>query len=259
MNTFQLEGVRVKVERARATLVNLKACIESHRETEMRRLEIAIGQRDLLAVDIDETETLYEYAVAVGEIAYNLRSSLDHLVWQLVIGNGGVPDDKTGFPVVRRESDYQARAKSMLRGLTDGECQTIEGCQPFRHDSNIGLHLRMLHTICNIDKHRHLNVVSTHSIASAHVEGEVPAGLLPSSMTRGLALFGMLEGSGYEHLIEADTVVDVCFKDAELEKASPGYRSPIETEGIIARPPVIPVLQSCLAAVENVVERLSGE
>lgn len=259
MNTLQLEGVRAKVERARATLANLKTEIDSHRETEVRRLEIAIRQRNLLAADVDEPETLYEYAVAVGEVAYNLRSSLDHLVWQLVMGNGEVPDDKNEFPMFRKESDYQTRATCKLRGLTYGQRKMIEGLQPFRDDINIGPHLWLLRTICNIDKHRHLNVVSTHSITSAHIEGEVPAGLLPSSMTRGLALFGMLEGSGYEHLVKADTVVDVCFRDAELEDASPGYGSPIETEGIIARPPVIPVLKSCLAAVENVVEQFSKE
>ena len=175
------------------------------------------------------------------------------------MGNGEIPNYRTEFPIFRKESDYQARTKPKLRGLTDCQRRMIEGFQPFRDVGNIGPHLWMLHTICNIDKHRHLNVVSTHSIAGAHIEGEIPTGLSPPSITRGLVLPVMLEGSGYEHLVKADTVVDVCFRDAELECASPGYRSPIETEGIIARPPVIPVLKSCLAAVENVVEQLSRE
>ena len=259
MKALQLEGVRAKIERARVTLANLTTEIDSHRESEVRRLETAIGQGDLLAVDVDEPETLYEYAIAVGEVAYNLRSGLDHLIWQIVVGNGGIPGNKTEFPIFREESAYKARARRKLRGLSDGQCQMIEGLQPFRGVVNIGPHLWMLYTVCNIDKHRHLNVVSTHSIASAHIEGEVPAGLLPSSMTRGLALFKMLEGSGYEDLVKADIVIDVCFRDVELEDASPGYGSPIETEGIMARPPVIPVLQSCLAAVEYIVEQFSGE
>ena len=210
-------------------------------------------------MDRDEPETLYEYSVIVGEVAYNLRSSLDHLVWQLVIANGGIPDRKNAFPIISRESDYRNQSESKLRGLTDGQRLTIEELQPFRNGYQVGPHLGMLHAICNIDKHRHLNVVSTHSMVSAHVEGEVPAGLLPSSLTRGLAVVGMLEGSGYEDRVKADTVVDVCFRDEELESASPGYGSSIETEGMIARPPVIPALQSCVAAVESVVEQLSGQ
>ena len=34
--------------------------------------------------------------------------------------------------------------------------------------------------------------------------------------------------------------------------------SVIETEGILKRPPVVPVLQSCLTAVGSVVEQLAG-
>ena len=152
----------------------------------------AIRQQYPLVVDVEEPETLYEYSVAVGEIAHNLRSSLDHLVWQIVIANGGIPDHKNAFPIALKENDYRAPSKPKLRRLTDDQRQTIEGLQPFRDDVNIGPHLWMLHVICNIDKHRHLNVFNTHSVASAHVEGEVPAGLLPYSLTGGLALFGML-------------------------------------------------------------------
>ena len=258
LSTLQLEGVRTKVKRARETLANLKASIESHCADEARRLEIAIRQQNFLAMDRDEPETLYEYSVVVGEVAHNLRSSLDHLVWQLVSANGEPPDRKNAFPIISTESDYRKQSESKLRGLTDGQRQEIKDFQPFR-DNRAGPHLWMLNVICNIDKHRHLNVVSTHSMVSAHVEGEVPAGLLPSSLTRGLAVVGMLEGSGYQDLVKPDVVVDVCFRDEGLESGSPGYGSLIETEGMIARPPVIPMLQSCVAAVESVVEQLSGE
>ena len=259
MDTLQLEGILAKVERARGTLANLTTEIDKHRESEVRRLETAIGQRDLMAMDFDEPETLYGYAIAVGEIAYNLRSSLDHLVWQLVLSNGQTPNKRSEFPIFHSEDDYQTWGKSRMRGLTDNQMLMIEGLQPFRDATDIGPHLWMLYTICNIDKHRHLNIVSTHSVISARVEGEVPDGLLPGSLSRGLVLHDVLEGSGYEYLVKDDVIVDVCFRDSELEDASPGYRSLIETEGIIARPPVIPVLQSCSAAVEKVVTQFSGE
>ena len=146
-----------------------------------------------------------------------------------------------------------------MSGLTDGQRQAIEEVQPFADRIKVGPHLEMLHAICNIDKHRHVNVVNTHSIVSAHVEGEVPAELLPSGLIRGLAVYETLQGSGYEDQVKIDILVDVCFRDAELEGVSPGYGSSIETEGIFARPPVISALQSCVAAVETVVERLCGE
>ena len=141
MSTLQLEGVRTKINRARATLTKLKGSIESHCADEARRLETAIRKRDLLAMDRDEPETLYEYSVVVGEVAHNLRSSLDHLVWQLVIANGGSSDHRNAFPIISRESDYRKWSESKLRGLTDGQCQTIKEFQPFRDDGEVGPHL----------------------------------------------------------------------------------------------------------------------
>ena len=259
MSDFQLEGIRAKVERAQATLVDLKAGIDGHCETRARRLEIAVRQRGIGAVDVDEPDTIYEYAVGVGEVAYNLRSGLDHLVWQLVLANEETPDTRTEFPIFRKESDYRESAGRKLWGLTDSQLQTVEGLQPFRDEISIGPHLWMLRAICNIDKHRHLNVVSTHSIASAHIDGEVPPELVPRSMTGGLGLLDLLRGTGYEHQVKVDVVVEVCFIDQELEHANPGYGSPFETVGTINRPPVIPALKSCLDAVVNVVELLTGE
>lgn len=259
MSNFQLEGIRAKVERARATLADLETSIDHHRETEVRRLENAVREGGPWTVDVDEPDTLYEYAVAVGEVAYNLRSGLDHLVWQLVLANGTDPDAQTEFPIFREESGYRKTAKRKLRGLTESQIQSVGLLQPFRDEITIGPHLWMLHSICNIDKHRHLNVVSTHYIASAHIEGKVPPELVPRSVTGGLGLLEVLRGTGYEHLVKIDAVVEVCFIDDELEQANPGYLSAFETMGHIKRPPVVPALKSCLAAVVNVVERLTGE
>ena len=123
-------------------------------------------------------------------------------------------------------------AKWRLSGLTNRQLQTVEELQPFRDEIVIGPHLRMLHAICNIDKHRHLNVVSTHYV---------------------------LRETGYAHQGDVSEVVEVCFIGEELEQASPGYGSRFESVGTVKRPPVVPVLKSCLAAVVEVVERLTGE
>ena len=113
----------------------------------------------------------------------------------------------------------------------------------------------MLQLVCNIDKHRHLNVVNTHSIANAYVEaGAVPSELLHGTKS-GLALLTYLKGTPYEGLIKVDAVVDVCFRDTELTESNPGYGSKIEREGF-TRPPVGPMLLGCLGAVEEVIRRI---
>ena len=46
-----------------------------------------------------------DWSIRVGEFAYNLRSSLDHLVWQLVESNGATPGTWTYFPVRKNVED----------------------------------------------------------------------------------------------------------------------------------------------------------
>jgi hypothetical protein len=39
-------------------------------------------------------------SVLLGVFLHNLRSSLDHIAWQLVLDNGGTPVKKTSFQIV---------------------------------------------------------------------------------------------------------------------------------------------------------------
>ena len=253
-----MRGIRTKLDRAQESLEGLSSNVASHCANEEVRLETATRQGADLETGHKEPETVYEYSIAVGEIAYNMRSALDHLIWQLVSANGEAPNRRHEFPIFLDARDYRKSAGDRLKGLDDRQRGMIESFQPFRDNRGIGPHLWMLHTICNIDKHRHLNVVNTHSVTAAHLEGDVPPELEHLATTRGTALVGWLRGTGHEHLVKIDIVVDVCFRDAELEATSPGYGSVIETEGIVKRPPVVPALQSCLTAVVSVVERLAG-
>ena len=252
---MDLWGVRAKVDRARGGLKNVETGIETRCADEKRRLELDILRNAFSSRDAEEPQILYGYSVMVGEVAYNLRSSLDHLVWQLVRANGCDPKRSNEFPVFWDEDRYRKKVGTKLRGVAKRHRQMIEDVQPFRPESFVGPHLRMLHDICNTDKHRHLNVVDIHSIASAYPDGEIPPGSLPRGMTKGLGLYSYLE----KHQVKPHAVVDVCFMDPELEEVSPGYGSAIETAGTMRRPPVIPVLQYCLDAVSDVIEQLTGE
>ena len=115
--------------------------------------------------------------------------------------------------------------KRALKGVAEGHCELIESFQPFQKDGDIGSHLWMLNCICNIDKHRHLNVVALHEFTNLSEQPYIAK-------------------------------VDACFMDESLETKSPGYGSSLEFEGI-KRPPVVSVLYACLFAVSSVVSRLS--
>ena len=128
--------------------------------------------------------------------------------------------------------------------------------QPFQKDSVVGSHLWMLNSICNIDKHRHLNIVAFHSVLTAELEEGVDPGVI-YPRTGGLSLVHILKGTEYEDKMIVKAIPDICFVDEELEAASAGYGSAIEREGI-KRPPVTPVLWECITAVQFVVDRFTS-
>lgn len=251
-----LVGVNAKIGRASESLRKLESDIrgfcEDHRLRFVREL-----QREIYVVDSSPPELLIDYSIRSGEIAYNLRSALDHLVWQLVLVNGKTPGHRNEFPIFLEEAKYSKRGMSKLRGLSRCHRELITDLQPFQSRGGVGPHLWMLQSICNIDKHRYLNVVNVHSSATAHLEGDVDPELT-HGRTGGLGLLTLFKGTEQEDKVKIDVVVDVCFRDDELETDSVGYGSEIEGAGL-KRPPVVPALSSCLAAVKSVVQQLTGE
>ena len=197
-----------------------------------------------------------DYSIRIGEIAYNLRSALDHLVWQLVIFNGREPSSRNEFPIYFREDQYAAYAEHKLKGMKQRHIDAIRLFQPFQEGSVVGSHLWMLNSICNIDKHRHLNVVALHVTADAHLKEDIDPNLT-NHIIGGLALLGILKGTEHEDKVNIEVITDVCFMDEELEAASPGYGSAIEGKGI-KRPPVASALWCCLIAVQFVVDRFTS-
>ena len=194
-----------------------------------------------------------DFPIRVGEIAYNLRSALDHLVYALVLDNDEEPSKQSEFPIFNEEAAYQREAPRRLKGVLRDRSGLIEAFQPFR--GGIGRHLWMLHLICNIDKHRHLNVVNTHTSLDARFKEGVEPPRLPSRIIGGTALYYDVQGTDNEESVEPRVMVDVCFRDSEIEAASPGYGTASERE-FQRRPPVIPVLFGCLSAVTIVAEYL---
>ena len=221
-----LGGVNAKIERAREGLRSLEADISAYCEYQRRRVIFDYSQPKEHFLG-SHSNVPISYSIRIGEIAYNLRSALDHLIWQLVQANGKKPTYYNEFPIVGSESEFEKRVNRNLKWVDEEKLKLIHDFQPFSDVGEVGKNLFMLNKICNIDKHRHLNVLAIHS----HV-----------------------------HLDKSplDPLVDVCFMDKELEENSPGYNSPIEHEGI-RRPPVVSTLSSCLVAVNFVVGQLTGQ
>jgi hypothetical protein len=52
------------------------------------------------------TDIPTRWSLIVGDYVSNARSSLDHLVWQLVLANGQTPDRNHSFPVLKTHAGW---------------------------------------------------------------------------------------------------------------------------------------------------------
>lgn len=91
-----------------------------------------------------------------GDCVHNLRSSLDHLMWQVTLLDGGVPDRNTQFPVARRaRAQFEEMADRRIPGLSPKHRAMVEQVQPYHASTERGTHfLALLTDLDNVDKHQ---------------------------------------------------------------------------------------------------------
>ena len=93
-------------------------------------------------------------AVLVGEIIHNLRSAIDHLLWQLVVANGQEPGERHQFPVYDDKSKYKAAVKrKRITGISAAAEALVQGLQPYHAVDPTHDPLWLLHNLHIRDKH----------------------------------------------------------------------------------------------------------
>jgi hypothetical protein len=94
------------------------------------------------------------FPILVGEISYNLRASLDYLIYRLAILDSGSEQKGTQFPIEDMPENFRGKRNRFLKGVNDTHATAIERLQPYN-----GVDwTQWLRTISNPDKHRHLSV-----------------------------------------------------------------------------------------------------
>lgn len=96
-------------------------------------------------------------SVLLGDFLHNLRSSLDHIAWQLVLDNGGTPVKKTSFPIVLKRKGAPPK---IAGGISAKAATMVESFQPYNNVAGAPAEnpLYVLSTLNNIDKHREFNI-----------------------------------------------------------------------------------------------------
>jgi hypothetical protein len=105
-----------------------------------------------------------DFPLIIGDILQNLRTALDHLIWQLILSNKSVPKIGTsGFPIMKSAKEYKSESLKKLKGMAPEAIEMINALKSYGggNEDLFGLHL-----LNNADKHRLLLVVGTAHVAT---------------------------------------------------------------------------------------------
>lgn len=173
MVTANLDGVRVKLLRAKAHVEELRARLGPLAAEATQSIVGAPDENDpsILIYRVTRVPEIDPMIAAVaGDIVHNLRSALDHLAWQLVVFDGGQPNKDTAFPLHESPTNQKGnpRVLTIQPGINDPRIMAaVETMQPYSeakygHDPRTDA-LGIIGRLDNIDKHRLLLTV-THTL-----------------------------------------------------------------------------------------------
>jgi hypothetical protein len=163
-----LDGPIAKLDRARTHFQSLGASLEDFMGSKTHDFVVTefdpkTGEQ-VINLKILEEPKNPEWGLILGDMVHNLRSALDHLIWQLVVLNGKKPCRQNQFPIIGAEKEYWEAPKDrsesvrdrMLAGVAEDHRAFIDAVQPFnaRGDPETRTSLSILSWISNADKHR---------------------------------------------------------------------------------------------------------
>lgn len=136
------------------------------------------------------------HSLIVGDILYNLRSCLDHLVHQLIVANTGAqPTYRTyEFPIFVTESQFNKNVDRLLRDVSPDGVGRIKQVQPFTFERPKDTSLYNLNEMGLVDKHRLPLLAVIRGRVSAMTAEDENAEM-------------MWFGGGYDDLVEAGSVL----------------------------------------------------
>jgi hypothetical protein len=169
MDTF--DGIRLKRTRAWDQINSLKADIASFLQCDPAPYVPNVdfnGKTQILTISVHINkipDTMW--GIRVGEIVHNLRSALDHVIWELFVKNNRQPPglrDKHQFPIFDKQAGFNSAIPQFLKGLDNKSVDLLRSEQPFPISEggtgeSIKSPLWNLKELSNCDKHRTIHLV----------------------------------------------------------------------------------------------------
>jgi hypothetical protein len=246
-----LAGVRLKLKRAGEQLQALDSEMAVFRQGQPYKIVRQINPDTLEMYGvfrvIKEMEPMW--SVQIGEIVHNMRSALDHFVFQVVIAETGVASKakKLQFPIFETPEGYRDRGKKMLGGVSSSAKAFIKSLQPFVTGEGQRSPLWHLKELSDLDKHRDVTVAAAaaKAISVEAVYGEVIE----------------LRVSPTHQPLENDTVVcSVVFRPSDVplvERAEKVKMDPNLTYYITVKEPPVALEKPVITMLDDIGRRIN--
>jgi hypothetical protein len=179
-----LDGPRAKIGRASGQITTLRQSAQRFFRDNLYEIGVAEynskANNYSLRVKSGPQEFPIDWSLLIGEIAHNLRSALDGLIYQLIRANGKWPSSNSQFPIflvgkTKRHRTGKAKRSliphfwgkeladglNMIGGVADRHLAMIERFQPYkRGNGGRKCALFLLKKLNNTDKHRLLAILA---------------------------------------------------------------------------------------------------
>ena len=261
MTTYD-EGIGAKLDSAHRKLEALCADIRTFVETQRYKMRVEKTETENNTRSTNNFDTPpIEWSILIGEIVYHLRSVLDHLVYQLVCENGGKPTRENSFPIVwdidrilkevippEKGLGYVKKRRKhidmALKGVSEQKKAGILLSQGFEvHAGEHGKYdistdpseFSHLAYLCNVDKHRHLNLIKLElkGLTNEYRMRSREAGL---------------EGRSLPEIRNTDLEINACFHFGKDDDRPSNLGGAVDNE-----------LRGILLCVEKTIDYVSGK
>ena len=253
-----LVGIRQKIKRADQHIRELDKLVRAFRKRCRCRV---VSKFDAQAgchrfwIERSPARIPWRFSIITGETLYHLRSSLDHLVWQLVIREGKVsPGGQHQFPIYNQRPATKkgiAIFEGKIEGVPVAAKAAIERLQPYQllTPAKRDLHpLGVLSELNNADKHRR-----TLTVAQAYVERFRSVG----GSGKSAAYFDRITGTTLKRVVPLKNGARLGYIEAPPDvkvKVEPSPEIAITKVGAPGYQPVLPCLEYLRKSVVGIID-----
>lgn len=256
-----LDGARAKIQRAEEQVKNLKrdtAAFLSHEPA----LYQVVGQHqgdglEYAFVVSGEPNIPPRFAIMAGEIVHQLRSSLDHLLYALVVRNRGTPTGQHRFPVCSSAEQFeQACRRGCIEGISASAAKLVRAAQPYASSAPEDTILRVVDEFDALDRQQLLVVVIAVARLGqairikAHRKGKAPV------------IVGSSDPASRQVTKAGAVVFTIRFAEPAPDfQASADFVPQIAFEkcGRVPLVPVVVGLSNMVSGIKNTLEGFAGE